>query len=246
MNASSRGKASSIGEIRRAQLSGAAFEAVVRYGLRKATLEKVGDIAGVSKGVVLHHFSDKSALLEAVFRRSNSLLSETLIELYRHAETPCERLWAIVFANFDETIFNRRVCQAWVSLASEIPHSEQCQRIQTACNARIHSNLRHELKHFLTAEDCEKTARHLGLLIDGIWVRGGLQSFAVSSESAIDEMEYAIVNLLPNDQKSIKQHRQAREKIQRIAEIALGSRAHKERAMQLLDLPGTDTNWSDS
>ena len=69
-------RSSSIRTIRRAELSRAAFEAVIRYGLRKTTLDKVGDIAGVSKGVVLHHFKDKSALLEAVFRRSNSLLSD--------------------------------------------------------------------------------------------------------------------------------------------------------------------------
>ena len=54
----------SIRSIRREELSRAAFEAVARYGLRKATLEKVGEIAGVSKGVVLHHFKDKSSLLE--------------------------------------------------------------------------------------------------------------------------------------------------------------------------------------
>ena len=68
----------SIRSIRRAELSRAAFEAVVRYGLRKTTLEKVGDLAGVSKGVVLHHFKDKSALLEAVFRRSNTVLTASL------------------------------------------------------------------------------------------------------------------------------------------------------------------------
>jgi len=95
-------KMNSIRSIRRSELSKAAFEAVVLYGLRKATLKKVGEIAGVSKGVVLHHFKDKSSLLEAVFRRSNSVLSESIIELYRHADTPYERLWAIITATFLE------------------------------------------------------------------------------------------------------------------------------------------------
>ena len=111
----------------------------MRYGLRRTTLEKVGEIAGVSKGVLLHHFKDKGTLLEAVFRRSNSLLSESVIELYKYAEIPCERLWAIIVANFFETIFNQRVCQAWISLISDNPHSEQCQRIQIACNRCIYS-----------------------------------------------------------------------------------------------------------
>ena len=141
-------RANSIREIRRGELSRAAFEAVILYGLRKTTLEKVGDIAGVSKGVVLHHFKDKSALLEAVFRRSNTLLSGSVVELYRYAENPYERLWAIIVANFFETIFNRQVCQAWVSLISEVPHNTECQRVQIVNNERIRSNLMHELKHF--------------------------------------------------------------------------------------------------
>ena len=222
-------KTNSIRSIRRAELSRAAFEAVVLYGLRKTTLEKVGEIAGVSKGVVLHHFKDKSSLLEAVFRRSNLLLSESSIELYRYAQTPYERLWAIIIANFFETIFNPRVCQAWVSLISEVPHSKQCQRIQIACNARIRSNLQHELKCFLNKEDTIRTARHLGLLIDGIWVRSGLLAMQLDSEAAISEMEYAILRMLPNDADSIEAHSVARQRIEHIASIALGSKAYKEK-----------------
>lgn len=226
-------RASSIGQIRRAELSRAAFEVVVRYGLRKTTFEKVGEIAGVSKGVVLHHFSDKSVLLEAVFRRSNALLSESLIELYRHADTPYDRLWAIVVANFHEQIFNRRVCQAWVTLVAEIPHSTQCQRIQTACNSRIQSNFKHELKHFLNEKDTDQTARHLGTLIDGIWVRAGLLADTISSDTAISEMEYAILKMLPIDKNSVTKHHQARKKIESVADMVLGSRAYQEKIMQL-------------
>ena len=105
-------RAKSIRSIRQLELSRAAFEAVVKFGLRGTTLERVGDIAGVSKGVVLHHFKDKSALLEAVFRRSNSLLSMSLVELFQHTETQYERLWAIAHANFSEPIYNKEVCQA--------------------------------------------------------------------------------------------------------------------------------------
>jgi TetR/AcrR family transcriptional repressor of bet genes len=223
-------KTNSIRSIRRAELSKAAFEAVVLYGLRKATLEKVGRIAGVSKGVVLHHFKDKSSLLEAVFRRSNSVLSESVIELYRHADTPYERLWAIIIANFFKTIFNRKVCQAWVSLMSEVPHIEQCQRVEAANHTRIQSNLRYALKHFLNKTDTERTALHLGMLIDGIWARNGLQSAPVLSEKAISEMEYAILKMLPHDNKSIAKHQEARLKIENIANIVLGSKAYKEKS----------------
>lgn len=222
----------SIGSLRREELSRAAFEAVVRYGLRKTTLEKVGGIAGVSKGVVLHHFKDKGSLLEAVFRRSNSLLDDSFIELCKHADTPYERLWAIVVANFFETIFNQKVCQAWVSLSAEVTHSPQCQRVQTACNKRIYDNLCSEINHFLDDKNTAQTAHHLSLLIDGIWVRGGLQAEPLSSSLAISDMEYAILKLLPHNKKSINLHAEARHKMENIAQILLGSNIYKEKVLQ--------------
>lgn len=228
-------RSSSIRTIRRAELSKAAFEAVIKFGLRGTTLDKVGDIAGVSKGVVLHHFKDKSSLLEAVFRRSNALLSEAVIELYRFAETPYERLWAIVVANFFDTIFNRRVCQAWVSLISEVPHNKQCQRIQIACNERNQSNLKHEIKHFLSEYEAALAARHLGILIDGLWVRAGLLSTQVDGNSAISEMEYAVMKLLPNDIISLEKHRAARKKIETVASISLSSKAFQEQTLEVLN-----------
>ncbi len=217
-------RAKSIRSIRQSELSRAAFEAVVRYGLRGTTLERVGEIAGVSKGVVLHHFKDKSALLEAVFRKSNSVLSASLVELFRHAETPHERFWAVAYANFVETIFNQQVCQAWVSLLAEVPHNTMCQRVQAVNNARITSNLCHELKHFIDHKEAHRVAEALGVLIDGIWVRAGLFATAPDSKAAIDEFQFVAMRLIAASEDEHELHKAAREKISRIADIALGSR----------------------
>ena len=227
-------RSSSIRNIRRAELSVAAFEAVIEYGLRRTTLDKVGDKAGLSKGVVLHHFKDKSALLAAVFRRSNSLLSESVIELYKHAETPYERLWAIIVANFFGSIFNHRVCQAWVSLISEVPHNHECQRIQIANNNRISSNFRHELKHLLNPEETRAASKQLGLLIDGLWMRGGLSAEPIESSTAISDMEFALSKLVPFDEVSALKHHNARKKIEEMAKIVLGSKAFKERSYRTI------------
>ena len=222
-------QARSISSIRRSELSQAAFEAVIRYGLRGTTLEKVGEIAGVSKGVVLHHFKDKSALLEAVFRRSNSLLNISLLRLYRHTESPYERFWAIAYANFSETIYNREVCQAWVSLLAEVPHNAMCQRVQAANNARIKSNLSHELKHFLLENRVSEVANLLGTLIDGIWVRAGLFAITPDCEKALDEFEFTTLYLLEASSEQQIYHRAAREKIKTIAKIALSPELFKPK-----------------
>ena len=228
-------RANSIRSIRQLELSQAAFEAVVKFGLRGTTLERVGEIAGVSKGVVLHHFKDKSALLEAVFRRSNSMMSMSLVELFQYTETPYERLWAIAHANFSKSIYNKEVCQAWVSLLSEVPQSKKCQRVQAANNARIKSNLSHELKHFLDPVAVQDVANILGILVDGIWVRAGLFAISPSCERALDEFEFTLMNFIASDKKERERHELARKKIKMVAEIALRPRLSLENQFSLIN-----------
>ena len=157
-------------------------------------------------------------------------MSESVMELYKYAETPYERLWAIIVANFFGSIFNHRVCQAWVSLISEVPHNHECQRIQIACNNRIGSNLRHELKHLLEPEEAKSASKQLGILIDGLWMRGGLSVEPVESSAAISDIEFALSKLVPFDDVSAVKHHNARKKIEGIAKIVLGSKAFKERS----------------
>ena len=158
----------------------------------------------------------------------------SLVELFQHTETQYERLWAIAHANFSEPIYNKEVCQAWVSLLSEVPQSKNCQRVQAANNARIHSNLSHELKHFLEPEAVADAANILGILIDGIWVRAGLFAATPDPKKALDEFEFTLLNLVMSDEKERERHRLAREKIKKIAEIALRPRLAPERQFRLI------------
>jgi TetR/AcrR family transcriptional repressor of bet genes len=54
----------------------------------------------------------------------------------------------------------------------------------------------------------------------------------VDSTAAISEIEYAILKMLPNGKKSIASHRKARQKIENVASIALGSKAYQEKSFQ--------------
>jgi len=70
------------------------------------------------------------------------------------------------------------------------------------------------------------------VLIDGLWVRAGLDAQVLTSASAIAELEYAISKLLPADPDSVTQHKMARQKIENVAYILMGSNAYKEQALQ--------------
>lgn len=215
----------SIRSLRRAELSQAAFEVLVENGIRNTTLDRVANRAGVSKGVVLHHFGDKDAIFEAVMRRANTLLRDGVVELLRHARNPVERLAAIVIGNFSEPVFHRQVCHAWINLCADVPYNRQSQRIQNVIQSRMRTNLLSALKHIKTKYSSENIARQLSVTVDGLWLKASLQSSPLSSREGIDVAVEAVLRNAGFDPKTKTEFKAAISRMENIAKIVLQSRA---------------------
>lgn len=220
----------SIREIRRQELRDAAFDVLMQHGIRGTTVDRVAKAAGVSKGIVLHNFGGKDALFEAVLRKSNAQLRDGVIELFGHATSAEERLYAIIVGNFTPSIFQPETCHAWINLFADVPYNPQSLRIQTAVHARMRSNLVSALKHLAPASDVDMIAMQITTLIDGLWLRASLQEQPITSEFGIDQMEHAINLMLKNGPEAEARCRAAREKMESLASIILGSRAFQNRA----------------
>lgn len=218
----------SIGDIRRAELSQAAFDALVQHGIRGTTLDRVAKIAGVSKGVVLHHFKDKDALFEGVQRKANTVLRDCVTELLRHAETPLERLYAIIVGNFAAPVFQQEICHAWISLCSDVPHNRQSQRIQTAVHARMQSNLMSALRP-LRVPDAPRIAFQLRTVMDGIWLRASFQIAPMDGAEGVAEVDFAARHLLCDIPRQDMDAALA--KMQKLASLVLTTRAFRDQAL---------------
>lgn len=219
----------SIRDIRRQELSDAAYEVLMRHGIRGTTVERVAKTAGVSKGIVLHNFGGKDALFEAVLRRANSTLRDGVVELFGHADTPEERLYAIVVGNFTPSIFRQEICHAWINLCADVPHNPQSQRIQTVVHARMKSNLLSALRHLIPAGEVDMISMQITTLIDGVWLRASLQAEPMSAKVSIDQLENAINLLLKNDAAAVTRFRAARVKMENLATIIFGSKSFRQR-----------------
>lgn len=216
----------SIRHMRRAEISQAAYEVLVEHGTRSATLERVAKRAGVSKGVVLHHFKDKDVLFEGVMRRANTLLRDSVIELLQHANTPHERLAAIVVGNFADPVFRPQVCHAWICLCADVPYNPQLRRIQTVIHRRMKSNLLVALRQ-IGVGDAEVAADQVRVSIDGIWVQASTRLEPMTSEEGTRLAVNAIAMALGGaDRDALSE---AIEKMEGIAAIVLRSKAYTQR-----------------
>lgn len=186
-----------ISKIRRLELRQAAYEVLQTEGMSGATIEKVAQKAGASKGIVLHYFKTKQLLFEHTMRHSNSLLRDHVIERMQLARGPDQRLWAIIEANFSTEFFTPAICHAWLALCAEVPREPQLARIQRVVHARMRSNLISALNALVPAEQCEAVALGITSLIDGLWLKLGLRSGGISAPEALMQMADYLIYRIP-------------------------------------------------
>ena len=187
-----------ISDIRRRELRHAAYQVLQKEGMAGATIEKVAQQAGASKGIVHHYFKTKQELFEHAMRHSNSLLRDEVIRLMRLARSPDERLWAIIEGNFSPAFFTTGICHAWLALCAEVPREPQLARIQRIVHARMHSNLTSALADLVPADQCETVALGITTLIDGLWLRLGLRPGELSAAQALAQLADYLGHRVPH------------------------------------------------
>ena len=186
-----------IKELRRKELTHAAYEVMQQEGIPGATLEKVAHHAGASKGIVLHYFENKQQLFERTMRYVNTRLRDEVVGRLKAASTPAERLLAIIEGNFAPEFFQMPMCHAWLSLCAEVPRDPQFTRIQRVIHSRMRSNLVSALKHLVEPDEIEPVALGVTTLIDGLWLRGGLQISGISRTEALAQMRDYLEHRVP-------------------------------------------------
>jgi TetR/AcrR family transcriptional repressor of bet genes len=165
-----------IDELRRRELIRAAFSVIKREGLHYATLAKIAEEAGASKGLVHHYFRDKQQLIEATMRFVQAQKKDEVVKRLRAARTPSERLWAVASVVLNEEYLQPGFCRAWVSFNTEAYSNSTLARLQKAIHRRERSNLAHAMAPFLPRAEAAETAIALKAMIEGFRFRVGVIS----------------------------------------------------------------------
>jgi betaine-aldehyde dehydrogenase len=170
---------------RRRQLIEVAIDCLAELGFVGTTLAQIARRAGVSTGLVAHYFGDKDGLLEAAFRTLSRRVHDGVRAQLRLAHTPRGRIQAVIDANLAPQEFNQRSASAWLAFWGQLLHVERLKRVQTAYQRRMLSNLRHALRHLVSADEARSLAAMIAAMIDGVWLRAVLSNWAeADSESA--------------------------------------------------------------
>lgn len=118
-------------EQRRAALIAATIECLKRYGHEGLSIRTISAQAGVSVGLINHHFPNKDELVAAAFSHFNRELVDTLKAAAARADSPPARLRAFLEASFSPPNLDADVLTVWVVFWGLYRHSRPIQRVQS-------------------------------------------------------------------------------------------------------------------
>ncbi len=189
-------------ETRQLQLIEATIDSLARRGYSDTTMADVADGAGLSRGIVNFHFESKEKLLVATLQHMyDEYSAHWRNALARAGDSPARQLQALVAADFDRSVCNRRKLAAWCAFWGEAKSRPTYQALSGARDADYQNTIL-ELCRRLKEEagypyEPQATALALSALLEGLWLRLMIGAQNVSRESALQSGNEFLMSVFP-------------------------------------------------
>lgn len=163
---------------RRAALLKATINEIGLAGSLDVTVGQIAKRAGMSTALAHYYFESKDAIFLAAMRHILSEFARLVHEEMAGTQTHAEKLEAIVDASLGKEQFADDVVTAWLVFYVQAQHSSEAARLLKIYVRRLHSNLVHCLRGFVSRAQAQEIAQGTAALIDGIYIRHALQNAA--------------------------------------------------------------------
>jgi TetR/AcrR family transcriptional regulator, transcriptional repressor of bet genes len=202
-------------EQRRQGLIAATIECLKRYGHEGLSIRTISAQAGVSVGLINHHFPNKEELVAAAYRHINArLIALMQAAVARAGDSPRARMRAFLEAWFSAPSLDADALAVWVVFWGLYRHSRLIQRVHRETYQGYISLLRSLLADLLPssraprsprgrqsaravqAVDLRLAAIGLTALLDGLWLEWCLEPGTFRPTEAVSLCETWIDSLI--------------------------------------------------
>lgn len=170
--------------VRKSALIDAAITEIGRTGSLDVTVSQIAKKAGMSSALAHHYFGSKDQIFLAAMRHILQIFGAEVRGALSMADSPRQRLAAIVRASFSPRNFKPEVISAWLNFYVQAQNSEDAARLLQLYQRRLHANLLHDLRR-LTDAPVDPIAEGIAAMIDGLYIRQALRGRAVAPEAAM-------------------------------------------------------------
>jgi transcriptional repressor BetI len=190
-------------EVRQLQLIEATIDSLAKRGYSETTMADVADGAGLSRGIVNFHFESKEKLLIATLQHMyDEYSAHWRNALQKAGDDPADQLHALVSADFDRAICNKRKLAAWCAFWGEAKSRPTYQALSSARDA-VYQTIFIDLCATLKqsggyAYDAQVMALALSAMLEGLWLRLMMGTEDTTRESALQAANEFLSAAFPN------------------------------------------------
>lgn len=182
-------------ELRKANLIEATLVCLKRDGFQGASIRKISAEAGVSVGLISHHYSGKDELVAeaymAITGRVMSLLRDAMEQAAPNARG---RFSAFFRASFSPEMLDPQLLEAWLAFWGAMKTAEAINLAHEHSYGEYRAELRKILNQLAQEEgwegfDADLAAIGLSALLDGLWLESGLNPGTFTPDNGIQICE---------------------------------------------------------
>lgn len=187
---------------RRRALMAATLRCLAEEGAEGASVRRICREAGVSVGLVNHHYPSKEALIADAYEQVSNDLLATLTEAAHGAGDDARaRLSAFFRASFSSVILDSGLLRAWLSFWSMTHKSELIASVHDRTYGAYLATLENLLDGLATADparrlDARLAAIGLSGMLDGLWLEWCLNPRTFTAEEGVRLCEAFLDGLL--------------------------------------------------
>jgi TetR/AcrR family transcriptional repressor of bet genes len=182
-------------ELRKALLIKATLVCLKQFGFQGASIRKICAQAGVSVGLISHHYSGKDELVAEAYRSITAQVMQALRSAVAAAKPDARaRLSAFFQASFSAEMLAPELLDAWLAFWGAVKTAEAINSAHKHSYGQYRSLLAQMLAD-LAAEGgwndfaADLAAVSLSALLDGLWLEFGLNPGVFSPEQGVQICE---------------------------------------------------------
>ncbi|MCY1446360.1 HTH-type transcriptional regulator BetI [compost metagenome] len=182
-------------EQRKALLIEATLVCLKRHGFQGASIRKICAEAGVSVGLISHHYSGKDELVAEAYRAITGRVMQLLREAIAGAAPDARaRLSAFFRASFSAELLDPQLLEAWLAFWGAVKTAEAINQAHDHSYGEYRAVLAQTLGQLASEEgwqdfDADLAAISLSALLDGLWLESGLNPSTFTPEQGLQICE---------------------------------------------------------
>jgi TetR/AcrR family transcriptional repressor of bet genes len=181
--------------VRREALVSATLRCLKQFGHEGVSVRRISAAAGVSIGLINHHFPSKSGLIAETYETlALSLLDSIRRQAENKAVSPRERLSNFFRASFAPEIIDPHLFNVWLVFWSMVAHSAEIRAVHFSTYGKYRAVLESLLGQLVNSGAAppfklRPAAIALSALLDGFWVELSLSPTVFKPREAIAHCE---------------------------------------------------------